>query len=148
MGSKDDSISHWPVRIQLAVERVSFKDADSEPCVLINSDPEAVFGIWLGDFDRPMHLDRDRVKELHRLLSNWIESGSFEDATAKGIDSTCTVVYKNADGKARNHRFGCVLSESYYDLWDHAERSLPGCQIVSLRVDRVVPVVPSGEAGE
>ena len=68
-------------------QRLEFKDHNGEPCSLQQS--SAVGGyknaidcpgssyVWLGTEPNRMHLNREQVKDIMKLLTNWLKRGKF-----------------------------------------------------------------------
>jgi hypothetical protein len=71
-------------RTNRGFELVEFTDAYGLHCSLQQSslaefEPPGSSAIWLGPEESRMHLKLEQVKELNALLSNWIETCSFEE---------------------------------------------------------------------
>jgi hypothetical protein len=63
-------------------EIIRFRDRYDVECSLQQSslaefEPPGSSAVWLGVEDNRMHLDLEQVKSLMKVLSRWVESGSF-----------------------------------------------------------------------
>ncbi len=81
---EDEKITWQVEHTGRGFEIVRFSDRNASDYVLsLQQSSAAIYeipgtgAIWLGPSEDRMHLDLPMVRELHRLLGNWIESGSF-----------------------------------------------------------------------